>query len=219
MSTLFDNYDREYHDLVGDIKEKIENVRRSHGTARSDEVKACERDIQDALEVLETMDLGVRSVADPTQRGEMNMRVKEYRRELDDLKSEMNLAEASLSDRDQLFSDASSDLMVTGHDQRDEMLRTNDLMKKDSESLRNAASLAAGSVDTLVDVSAELSEQGDRMEGMLDRFSGINDSISSVRKTLGDMSRRNITTKIIIAAIIVLLIATIITLLYVKFGM
>lgn len=49
------------------------------------------------------MDLGVRSVADPAQRREMDARVRKYRGQLETLRSEMHTAEAELSDRDKLF--------------------------------------------------------------------------------------------------------------------
>jgi hypothetical protein len=86
---------------------------------KSKEVSACERDIQDANEVvclillywsvydsfqLETMELGVRSIADPNQRKSMEEKVRNYKKELGDLTNEMHAAESDISDKEKLFS-------------------------------------------------------------------------------------------------------------------
>jgi len=218
MAHLFANYDRDYHDLVTDIKEKIQNIRTKRGGERSREVAACERDIQDATEVLETMELGVRSVADANQRKTMESRVHNYKEELEKLTNEMHAAESDYSDREKLFAGATNDLMVTSADHREQVMKTVRGVRSDTDDLKNAAALASATVDVASDTARDLHAQGDKLRSMQDRFSGINDAITSVRKNIGEMSRRNITTKIIIAGIIAMLLGTILLLLYIRFG-
>jgi hypothetical protein len=50
------------------------------------------------------MELGVRAVADPAQRKQMEARVKAYKEEIQKLTSEMHSAESDYSARERLFS-------------------------------------------------------------------------------------------------------------------
>eukprot|EP00008_Paramoeba_atlantica_P011002 CAMPEP_0201490484 /NCGR_PEP_ID=MMETSP0151_2-20130828/26582_1 /ASSEMBLY_ACC=CAM_ASM_000257 /TAXON_ID=200890 /ORGANISM="Paramoeba atlantica, Strain 621/1 / CCAP 1560/9" /LENGTH=218 /DNA_ID=CAMNT_0047876457 /DNA_START=80 /DNA_END=736 /DNA_ORIENTATION=+ len=210
------HYDREINESKEMIQEKIQMIRAKSGGERAKEVSACEQIIQEANELLVSMDLAMRSVSDQGKRKEMEGRIKLYRAQLADLTAEMKAAESELSDRDKLFAGASSDLMITSSDQREQMMRTTRGVRSDTDDLKAAAQMAAETADKAGEIADEVYSQGERMRGFRDRFGGINDAITSVRRNLGEMSRRNITTKIIIAGIVLLLIATIIILIYIK---
>uniref|UniRef100_A0A7S4JIS2 t-SNARE coiled-coil homology domain-containing protein n=1 Tax=Paramoeba aestuarina TaxID=180227 RepID=A0A7S4JIS2_9EUKA len=214
MTHLFASYERDFADLSSDIKEKIRNIR-SDSAGRSREVAECEGLINDAIEVLETMELGVNSVSDPNEKKQMEGRIYNYREQLDKMKEDMRMAEMELSDKDKLFSGASSDLMITSKDQREQMLKTTQGARNDTAELERTARLAEETLSVAVDTAAELERQGSVLENMMERFAGINDTITSVRRNLGEMFRRNMTNKIIIAGIILILICTVFALIYI----
>jgi len=218
MAHLFANYDRDYQDLVNDINAKIHRIRNKSGGERAKEVAACDQDIQAANEVLETMELGVSSIADATQRKTMEEKVRKYKNQINDLTVEMQAAEADNSDREKLFAGARSDLMMTSTDHREQMMKTTKALQSDTDDLRNAAALAEVTVGIALDTAQDINHQGEKLRSMRDRFSGINDSITAVRRNLAEMSRRNITTKIMLAGIVFMLAGTILVLIYIYFS-
>jgi vesicle transport through interaction with t-SNAREs 1 len=219
MALLFETYEGDFEEAVEMVREKIESIPKLSGEQKRADIASAERFLEDAEETLQTMQLGIRSVNDASTQSDLQARVDEKEDELRTLKRELKEAEVKLSgDRASLFEGASKAIDTSSLSQRERSQATTLVMADDNDYLKEALVTSNRIIDTGGQVMVDLEAQRDRMEQTRDRFRGIDESLSSARRVMSAMWRRIVTNKLIIAGIILILVATIVLVIWIKWG-
>lgn len=218
-SEEFEKLHELYRSLYDELKRSSDRVNRVLGEEKKKLLRAFDERHGEAQELLQEMEqelLGAPSAF----RSSMSSKVRLYHRELGKLQRQAHASDTGFS-----FSLRTGDGIYAAQNERStEQQAQRTLLIHGSESLNNATQSIARSQRIAVeseqigtDIIEELGQQRDQLDRTRDRLVHTGENLSRSRKILRTMSRRLMTNKLLLGIIIIMELAILGTVVYLKF--
>jgi len=218
---LFANYEQDFVDTLNNLQGLLSNMPNLTADQRLNEIKKADKDIRDADDTLQSMNLNARNVPGP-QGAKLQAKIKDYEAELAKIKKEVRRSETQaneLAARESLMGGSAviGDLSIS-MDQRERLLANQEKLQRSSQHLKTALITAEQTIEVGAGIMTNLEDQRTTMERGLDRLKGINDKITRSSRILTGMARRVKTNKLIMALIVLVLLGAIALIVWLKWG-
>ncbi|KAH0950893.1 hypothetical protein HN011_000316 [Eciton burchellii] len=213
MASLIDNYEQQYAVLTADVTAKIGRIRIQSGGEKRAFIQDVDRQIEEAQELLEQMELEVRGM-NGTARDRLRGRVESHRAELKRLTQEFQMAKKPKEDIIEITLEESWDNNVT-EDQRKRLLDTSERIERSGRTLQNGYRMVLETEEIGSQVLKELHEQRETIQRSRGRLRETDAELGRGSRLLSGMIFRSFQQKIILAAVaLVLIIVTCIVIYY-----
>ncbi|CEG84306.1 hypothetical protein CU097_013363 [Rhizopus azygosporus] len=224
-SDLFANYEQDFTSIVDSIKSKIEKqIPNQKGEERKATIRAVERELDEADEILGQMEMEVLNVPTPS-RTRLQAKLRLYKSEVEKLKRDLRRTTAIIpknTDREELLGglgnndDLQSDYDASTMDQRQRLLSGTERLAQSSRRLEDSHRLALETEGIGINILSTLKGQRETLIRARDTLAEADSHIDKASRTLKGMARRMATNKLITAAIIIILIALIVLVIWSK---
>ncbi|KAI9003381.1 vesicle transport v-SNARE protein N-terminus-domain-containing protein [Hyaloraphidium curvatum] len=217
---IFETYEREFNSLTAEVEAKIADaVPKAAGEAKKVLLNQTERDIDEAEEIIAQMEMELLSLP-AAGRAKLQPRVKNYKAQLDKLKRDLKTT-LSNAEREALLGGKGGrgdlDAEVAAQDQRTRLLAGTDRLNNASRRLEDAHRIAIETENVGVETLGTLQQQREQILRTRDTLSTADSFIASSQRVLKGMQRRMATNKLITAAIIIVLVAMILLIIWLRF--
>ncbi|KAI8885913.1 V-snare-domain-containing protein [Backusella circina FSU 941] len=198
-SELFSNYEQDFTSLTEGIKIKIEKqIANQTGEERKATIRAVEREIDEADEILGQMDMEILNIPTPS-RTRLQAKLRLYKSEAEKLKRDLRRQTAIVpknSDREELLGgfnngdDSQSDFDASTMDQRQRLLSGTERLGQSSRRLEDSHRLALETEGIGINILSTLKGQRETMVRARDTLAEADSYIDKASKTLKGMARR-----------------------------
>ncbi|KAI7899138.1 t-SNARE [Cokeromyces recurvatus] len=200
-SELFSSYEQDFTILTESIKSKIEqHIPNQKGEERKATIRAVEREIDEANEILGQMEMEILNIPTPS-RTRLQAKLRLYKSEAEKLKRDLRRTTAILpknSDREQLlggFNSDNNDEGLTDYDastmdQRQRLLSGTERLGQSSRRLEDSHRLALETEGIGINILSTLKGQRETMVRARDTLAEADSHIDKASKTLKGMARR-----------------------------
>ncbi|KAF1807512.1 t-SNARE [Mucor lusitanicus] len=225
-SELFSSYEQDFTSITDSIKQKIEHqIPTQKGEERKAVIRAVEREIDEADEILGQMEMEILNIPTPS-RTRLQAKLRLYKSEAEKLKRDLRRTTAIVpknSDRDELLggfgsgdNEDGNDFDASTMDQRQRLLSGTERLGQSSRRLEDSHRLALETEGIGINILSTLKGQRETMVRARDTLAEADSHIDKASKTLKGMARRMATNKLITAAIILILIVLIVLVIWSK---
>jgi len=216
---LFSNYEQDFVDTIGSLQNLLHNMPNLTSDQRLNEIKKADKDIRDAEDTLQSMNLNARNVSGP-QGAKLQTKIKEYEAEIAKIKKDIRRSEAQaneLAARETLMGGSAviSDMGVS-MDQRERLLNNQERLNRGSTQLKGALRTAEETIEVGAVIMDDLGRQRETMTRGLGRLQTINDRLTRSSRIISGMARRVATNKLIMAIIVIVLLGAIALIVWLK---
>ncbi|XP_061650687.1 vesicle transport through interaction with t-SNAREs homolog 1B isoform X2 [Phyllopteryx taeniolatus] len=216
-SEEFEKLHEIYRSLYEELKLMPERLLRSNGEEKKSLLRAFEERKEEAEEILQGMEVELRD-APPSYRNPMRTKLHLYHRDLAKLQRDAKTSAPPLSDGSHGGIYSSQNQQSTRlQSQRALLLQGTESLHNASESIDRSQRLAAETEHIGTDIIEELGEQREQLDRTRDRLVNTGENLSRTRKILRSMSRRLMTNKLLLAVIILMELAILGAVVYLKF--
>lgn len=190
-SELFSNYEAELKLVEADLNQKMDQILEMSGEERKSAIRAAERAVEEAKELLEQMNLEKSNIPSST-RAKVNSRFRNHQSDIDSLSRKLK---AQSSDKRALFGDrytddpedASKDVQL---EQRQQLLSGTDRLGRSGERLRESQRIALETEQIGAGTLADLHQQLNVIENTHRNLQQSEGYVDRSVKTLRGMARR-----------------------------
>jgi len=222
-TTLFENYDEDFKQLVASLKGKLEgDVRTIQGEQRKAALRRVEEELDEAEEIISQMEIEVPSMpvsirnTYATRLASSKADLHRVKKTLRDLQRESQRSEL-LSGGPGLNPSFQDDPYSDGPDQRTRLLAGTETLADGSRRLENAQRIALETEDVGADILRNLQGQRETITHTRDMLSQADSSINKASGTLKKMIWRMYQQRFVTGGIIAILVLLILIVLYSKF--
>ncbi|XP_032355396.1 vesicle transport through interaction with t-SNAREs homolog 1B [Etheostoma spectabile] len=222
-SEEFEKLHEIYKSLYEELKLMPETALKSHGEDRKRLVRTFDERQGEAEEVLQGMEEELRA-APSSYRNAMSTKLRMYRRDLGKLQRDMKNSAPGFSSSSQTMEGNhhaiySSQNQQSTHQQsqRALLLQGTDALNNATQSIERSQRIAAETDQIGTDIIEELGEQREQLDRTRNRLVNTGENLSRSRKFLRTMSRRLVTNKLLLAVIILMELAILGAVVYLKF--
>ncbi|XP_026194653.1 vesicle transport through interaction with t-SNAREs homolog 1B [Anabas testudineus] len=222
-SEEFEKLHEIYRSLYEDIKLMPERALKCQGEERKRLVRTFDERHGEAEEVLQGMEEELR-VAPSSYRNAMSTKLRLYRRDLGKLQRDMKnpvlgLGSSFQPSEGSLHGIYSSQNKQSTHlqSQRTLLLQGTESLNNASQSIERSQRIAAETEQIGTDIITELGEQREQLDRTRNRLVNTGENLSKSRKVLRAMSRRLMTNKLLLGIIILMELAILGAVIYLKF--
>jgi chromosome segregation ATPase len=209
---LFNQYKADLQALIEEIEQKKKDSSNLNGDDRRHALREIENCFKEADELLDSMELSARSV--PGKVEELLNQIKTYRNNIKNLKKDLQTLEKQ-ADRIALLGGTDEEA-VTTLEQRTAMLTNTDRLTRIGSDIMHSNQIGQEALRTGVATLQELQEQGERIQHSRAGLREINDRLDQAKRLMQRIWRGVLKNKGIQALIILLLIAMILLIIYLK---
>jgi len=208
-SELFEQYQTEYNNLTAAVSRKINSqIPTLTGDKKKEVVRAAERELDEADEILDQMDVELRGLPAST-RAKLQQRFKTFKSDLSQLRKDLKRVQQTGDRNELLGSTGLNELDRSSADQRQRLLDANARTEASTARLHEARQMAEETVMVGEGIMGDLGKQREQIVNSRSMLEEVNDSLSKSTNILKGMARRVVTNKIIMAIIIIVLLAII----------
>ncbi|KAF8425662.1 t-SNARE [Tirmania nivea] len=215
---LFASHEADFKLVQADITQKLDQINELHGEPRKAAIRALERVVDEADEIIGQMRLEIQNIPTST-RQRINPRLRNYNHDLDIAKRSLKKLRDN-AERDALFGARAAGAGSSGDavtDQRQQLLGGTERLERSSQRLRDSHRLANETEEIGTGILGDLRGQREvimNTHSMLQESEGY---VDKSIKTLRGMARRMATNRIITIAIITVLVLLILAVIVSKF--
>ncbi|XP_019728129.1 vesicle transport through interaction with t-SNAREs homolog 1B [Hippocampus comes] len=216
-SEEFEKLHEIYRSLYEELKRMPERLLRSNGEEKKSLLRAFDERKEEAEEILQGMDEELRD-APPSYRNSMRTKLRLYQRDLAKLQRDVKNSAPPQSDGSHGGIYSSQNQQSTHvQSQRALLLQGTESLNNATQSIERSQRLAAESEHIGTDIIEELGGQREQLDRARDRLVNTGENLSRTRKILRSMSRRLMTNKLLLAVIILMELAILGAVVYLKF--
>ncbi|XP_011173522.1 vesicle transport through interaction with t-SNAREs homolog 1A [Solenopsis invicta] len=215
MASLVDSYEQQYAVLTADITAKIGRIRIQSGGEKRAFVQDVDRQIEEAQELLEQMELEVRGMSGAA-RDRLRGRVESHRAELKRLTHEFQMAKKPKEDVMEITVEESWDNNVT-EDQRKRLLDASEKIERSGRTLQNGYRMALETEEIGSQVLKELHEQRETIQRSRGKLRETDAELGRGSRLLSGMIFRSLQQRIILAGVALVLIIVACIVIYYSF--
>ncbi|XP_053476231.1 vesicle transport through interaction with t-SNAREs homolog 1B [Ictalurus furcatus] len=221
-SEEFEKLHEMYRSLYDELKMVSDRVTRSQGEEKKKLVRVFDERHGEAQELLQELEQELLS-APPSFRNSMSSKVRLYHRDLGKLQRHMHTSDPGLS-LSSRTGDGGYSIYAAQNERSTEQQAQRALLIQGSDSLNNATQSIARSHRIAVetehigtDIIEELGQQREQLDRTRDRLVHTGENLSRSRKIIRTMSRKVMTNKLLLGIIIVMEVAILGAVVYLKF--
>ncbi|KAK9246836.1 vesicle transport v-SNARE protein N-terminus-domain-containing protein [Lipomyces tetrasporus] len=220
-SELFASYEADFRLAYAEITQKIDQIPELAAEPRKASVRAAERAIDEADEIVGQMTIELQNISSGS-RAKLNARLRGYRSDLDKVKRELRRT-SEQADRTELFGSRAAQAPGgisaddISHDQRQQLLSGTDRLESSSQRLRDSQRLANETENIGAGILTDLRGQREQIVNSRNVLMQADTHVDKSIRTLRGMARRMVTNRLITIGIVVLLIIIIVAVLLGRF--
>ncbi|KAJ9560048.1 hypothetical protein OSB04_005208 [Centaurea solstitialis] len=216
MSQVFEGYERQYCEISANLSRISSSATVLDGEQKKQKVSEIAGGLEEADALLRKMDLEARSMP-PGTKASLLAKIREYRNDLNSLKTEMNrLKSGNLAARDDLFDSGKADANQVLADQRARLMMTTERLNKSTDGIKDSRKTMLETEELGVSILHDLHQQRQSLLHANNTLHAVDDTIGRSKKLLTSMSRRMNRNKWILGSIVAILVLAIILILYYK---
>uniref|UniRef100_A0A224ZB35 Vesicle transport through interaction with t-SNAREs homolog 1A n=1 Tax=Rhipicephalus zambeziensis TaxID=60191 RepID=A0A224ZB35_9ACAR len=209
MATLMETFEQQYAALTADITSKSSRILNLAQDEKAAMVTEVERHLEEANELLEQMELEVRTLS-VAARPKYQNRVKSYQAELARLRKEFRARIAfcdELKSREELLS---NDDNCVGDDQRQRLLDNTERMERSTKLLKGGYKLALETEKVGAAILSDLSAQRETITRAREKVKETDYDIGKSSHVLSGMMRRAMQNRAILYLVAALVLVTVV---------
>ncbi|XP_041116715.1 vesicle transport through interaction with t-SNAREs homolog 1A-like isoform X3 [Polyodon spathula] len=194
MSSDFETYEQDFGTLTADITSRIGKIPKLGGDEKKNMVVIVEKQLEEARELLEQMDLEVREI--PVQsRGMHSTRLKSYKQELEKLEKDFKRSRIAYSDevRDELLGDdgnSSASQLIKLREERAHLLDNAEKLERSSRRLEAGYQIAVETEQVGQEILENLHHDREKIQRSRDRLRETDANLGKSSRILTGMLRR-----------------------------
>lgn len=222
-SEEFEKLHEIYRSLYDELRLMPERALRSHGEERKRLVRTFDERQGEAEEVLQGMEEELRT-APSSHRNAMITKLRLYRRDLGKLQRDMKNSAPGFGSSNQPLGGSHHSIYSSQNQQSTHQQSQRALLLQGTESLNNASQsiersqrIAVETEQIGTDIIEELGEQREQLDRTRDRLVNTGENLGRSRKILRAMARRVVTNKLLLGVIIIMELAILGAVIYLKF--
>nr|XP_038946025.1 vesicle transport through interaction with t-SNAREs homolog 1A isoform X10 [Rattus norvegicus] len=187
MSADFEGYEQDFAVLTAEITSKISRVPRLPPDEKKQMVANVEKQLEEARELLEQMDLEVREIP-PQSRGMYSNRMRSYKQEMGKLETDFKRSRIAYSDevRNELLGDAGN----SSENQRAHLLDNTERLERSSRRLEAGYQIAVETEQIGQEMLENLSHDRERIQRARERLRETDANLGKSSRILTGMLRR-----------------------------
>ncbi|KAK0087271.1 hypothetical protein PV325_001369 [Microctonus aethiopoides] len=205
MATLIDNYEQQYAVLTADITAKISRITIVNGGEKRAFVQDVDRQLEEAQELLEQMELEVRGISGG-QRDRLRSRVESHRAELKRLTQEFNIAKKPQDEIVDLCMEDSWDNNIVTEDQRKRLLDTSERIDRTGRTLQNGYRMVLETEEIGSHVLKDLHDQRETIQRSRGRLRETDAELGRGSRIITGMIFRSIQQRLILVVVVLVLV-------------
>ncbi|GAV71538.1 V-SNARE domain-containing protein/V-SNARE_C domain-containing protein [Cephalotus follicularis] len=218
MSSVFEGYERQYCEISANLSRKCTSASVLDGEQKKQKLSEINAGLEEAEALIRKMDLEARSLQ-PSAKGVLLAKLREYRNDLNNLKAEVKRitsANANQAAREELLESGMADAMSVTADQRGRLLMTTERLNQSSSRIKESRRTMLETEELGVSILQDLHQQRQSLLHAHNTIHGVDDNIDRSKKILTAMSRRMSRNKWIVGSIITVLVLAIVLVIYFK---
>ncbi|XP_043911788.1 vesicle transport through interaction with t-SNAREs homolog 1A isoform X2 [Protopterus annectens] len=187
MSSDFETYEQDFGTLTAELTSKIGKIPKLSGDEKKHLVVNVEKQMEEARELLEQMDLEVRDI--PTQsRGMYSNRMRSYKQEMDKLETDFKRSRIAYSDevRNELLGDDGN----SSESQRAHLLDNTEKLERSSRRLEAGYQIAVETEQVGQEILENLSHDREKIQRARERLRETDANLGKSSRILTGMLRR-----------------------------
>ncbi|TRY86816.1 hypothetical protein DNTS_020535 [Danionella cerebrum] len=219
-SEEFEKLHEIYKSLYDEVKLMPERILRCQGEERKRVIRDFDERVSEAEEVLQGMEQELFG-APSSFRTPMSSKIRLYRRDLAKLQRDTRLSmtqgfSGHIDSRPGIYA-AQNDQSTHLQSQRTLLIQGTESLNNASKSIERSQQIAAETDRIGTDIIEELGEQRDQLDRTRDRLVNTGENLSRSRKIMRAMLRRVVTNKLLLSIIIIMELAILAGVVYLKF--
>lgn len=205
---FFKSAEQEYIDFIQVIETNLARLDSAKDGKRADMISKIGKKIKQAQRSIQNMEMELNSVSNFQDRQRLSDRVSKYSQNLNAFERQLKEQKKN-SERSALLAGSTDADFSTSDDHRARLAMSTDRLKETGKSLDTALRVLESTEVLGAETAMMTREQGDQMRRAKDRLAEINGDVSRGSRIIGRISRRQLTNKIILLAIIVVILLAI----------
>jgi len=216
MENLLSSYEHQFGQITADVVVKLGLIQKSHGAEKKSHISAAERQLDEAQELLEQMDLEIRDLPN-SERGKLMNRAKSYQTEFNNLESKLKKQKlTSLTDptklREELLSYDDSESV----NQRTRLLDNSQKLENSSRRLDVGYKVALETEQVAQGILDNLHKDRETLTRSSQRLRESNANLSKSSRVVSSMMKRILQNRLMMMFISVFLFVMLIVVIWVK---
>ncbi|XP_073451978.1 vesicle transport through interaction with t-SNAREs homolog 1A isoform X4 [Aquarana catesbeiana] len=214
MSADFQGYEQDYGVLTADITNRIGKIPKLAGEEKKQMVMNVEKQLEEAKELLEQMDLEVREI--PAQsRGMYSNRMRSYKQEMSKLEADFKRSRIAYSDevRNELLGDDGN----SSESQRAHLLDNTERLDRSSRRLEAGYQIAVETEQIGQNILENLNQDREKIQRARERLRETDTNLGKSSRILTGMLRRIIQNRLLVFVLGIIIVITIILAIYFSF--
>ncbi|KAM7073509.1 vesicle transport through interaction with t-SNAREs homolog 1A isoform 4-T4 [Molossus nigricans] len=196
MSSDFEGYEQDFAVLTAEITSKIARVPRLPPDEKKQMVANVEKQLEEAKELLEQMDLEVREIP-PQSRGMYSNRMRSYKQEMGKLETDFKRSRIAYSDevRNELLGDdgnSSENQLIKLREERAHLLDNTERLERSSRRLEAGYQIAVETEQIGQEVLENLSHDREKIQRARERLRETDANLGKSSRVLTGMLRRKV---------------------------
>ncbi|XP_033103665.1 vesicle transport through interaction with t-SNAREs homolog 1A-like [Anneissia japonica] len=208
--TAMEEFEHQFASLSADITSKINDIPKKHGNEKKILVNTAEKQMDEAQELLEQMDLEVRGIP-AKDRQKYSTRVKSYQTELTRLEKDLRRSKIAFTDletgRDELFG---LEDVQSSEDQRTRLLDNTERLERSGRKLEAGYRMTVETEQIGQDILDNLHRDREKINNSRQRLRDMDSTIGQSSRVLNTMLRRIIQNRFLMIFLGLVVVAVII---------
>ncbi|XP_078245662.1 vesicle transport through interaction with t-SNAREs homolog 1A isoform X4 [Pogona vitticeps] len=211
MSSDFEGYEQDFSVLTAEITNRIGKVPKLLGDEKRQMVSTVEKQLEEARELLEQMELEVREIP-PQSRGMYSNRMRSYKQEMDKLEADFKRSRIAYSDevRNELLGDDGNSSEI----QRAHLLDNTERLERSSRRLEAGYQIAVETEQIGQEILENLSHDREKIQRARERLRETDANLGKSSRILTGMLRRIIQNRILIVILGIIVVLAVIMVIY-----
>lgn len=214
MSADFQGYEQDYGVLTAEITNRIGKIPKLSGEEKKQMVINVEKQLEEAKELLEQMDLEVREI--PAQsRGMYSNRMRSYKQEMSKLEADFKRSRIAYSDevRNELLGDDGN----SSESQRAHLLDNTERLERSSRRLEAGYQIAVETEQIGQNILENLNQDREKIQRARERLRETDTNLGKSSRILTGMLRRIIQNRLLVIVLGTIIVFTIALAIYFSF--
>uniref|UniRef100_A0A8D0BXH5 Vesicle transport through interaction with t-SNAREs homolog 1A n=1 Tax=Salvator merianae TaxID=96440 RepID=A0A8D0BXH5_SALMN len=211
MSSDFEGYEQDFSVLTAEITNRVGKVPKLLGDEKKQMISHVEKQLEEARELLEQMELEVREIP-PQSRGMYSNRMRSYKQEMERLEADFKRSRIAYSDevRNELLGDDGNSLEI----QRAHLLDNTERLERSSRRLEAGYQIAVETEQVGQEILENLSHDREKIQRARERLRETDANLGKSSRILTGMLRRIIQNRILIVILGIIVIFAVVLVIY-----
>ena len=202
----FERYDTEFVALTDQVKSRIASLETESDCRYANSL------LSQCDELIKQMSVEARGVDDRQAKDELLRKVRVCKARYQNLRDDYNAAKTEI-ERQSLISSGGSK-SHGGKAGRERLLKTNDMLESQSDTLSHARRILAETEDVALEITTELGRSREKIESSHSRVRDVSGLTNQARRIIQSMNRREVQQKLVLYVVSFLIIGTMLIIIF-----